>query len=132
QTPGGVTHLRLEQQVAGLTVHGSYVKAAINGRGELIHVIEKLAPAGTPKAAAIDESQALAAALQRLHPAAAASFAAGARSGNTTRFAAGAFFHADPRVTRVAVPMNDGTLAVGYLVETWTQKDNQLHHTLVG
>ncbi|HEX6707013.1 MAG TPA: M36 family metallopeptidase [Albitalea sp.] len=130
--PGGVTHLRMEQQVDGLTVHGSYVKAAINGRGELVQLIEKVAPAGTPKAATVSESQALAAAMQRLHPGAAASFGAGARGGNTTRFAGDAFFHSDPSVTRVAVPMGDGTLAVGFLVETWTRKDNQLHHTLVG
>ena len=35
-------------------------------------------------------------------------------------------------MTAVAIPMSDGTLARGWLVETWTQKDNQLHHTLVG
>jgi hypothetical protein len=128
----GVTHIRMEQQAGGLTVYGSYVKASINARGELVHVTEKLAPAGSPAPAAIGEPQALAAALQRLHPDARVAPAAGSRSGNTLAFTGGAFFHRDPQVTRVAVPMNDGTLATGYLVETWTQKDNLLHHTLVG
>ncbi|WP_280154667.1 M36 family metallopeptidase [Piscinibacter sp. XHJ-5] len=130
---GGVTHVRMEQQVAGLTVYGAYVKAALNARGELVQVIERTAAiSGAPKAASISESQALSAAMQRLHPAAQASFAAGARSGNTLQFAGGAFFHSDPRVTKVAVPMNDGSIAEGYLVETWTRKSNELHHTLVG
>src|SRR5262245_22080402 len=62
----GVTHLRLEQQVAGIRVHDAYVKAAFNGRGELIHVIENLRPVGAaaPLPARIDESQALAVALR--------------------------------------------------------------------
>jgi hypothetical protein len=30
------------------------------------------------------------------------------------------------------VPLSDGTLARGWLVQTWTQKTNQLHQTLVG
>lgn len=132
-TASGVVHLRMEQQVGGLTVHGSYVKAAINARGELVQLIEKTAAVtGTPKPAAVNELQALRAAMQRVHPAASASFAAGVRSGNTLQFAGGAFFHSNPRVTKVAVPMNDGSLAEGWLVETWTQKSNELHHTLVG
>jgi hypothetical protein len=129
---GGITHIRMEQQVEGLTVYGSYVKAAVNTRGELVHVTDKLAPAGALTPAAIREQQALAVAVQRLHPDAQVAPVAGARSGNTLTFRGGAFFHRDPQVTRVAVPMNDGTLAVGYLVETWTKKTNLLHHTLVG
>jgi len=130
---GGVTQIRMSQEVAGLTVYGSYVKAAINARGELVQVVEKIAPiTGAVTPATITEQQALGVALQRLHPDAQVTPVPGARSGNTLAFSAGAFFHADPQVTRVAVPMNDGTLAAGYLVETWTQKDNLLHHTLVG
>jgi hypothetical protein len=131
-TPSGVVHVHMEQQVGGLTVHGSYVKAAVNARGELVQLIEKTAPVTALKPASVNELQALRAAMQRLHPAASASFAEGARSGNTLHFAGGAFFHSDPRVTKVAVPMNDGSLAVGWLVETWTSKSNELHHTLVG
>ena len=46
-------------------------------------------------------------------------------------FARTAFFHAAPRVTRVAVPDASGGLTTGFLVETWSQKANLLDHTLV-
>jgi len=44
----------------------------------------------------------------------------------------GAYFHEAPSVSAVVIPMNDGTLARGWLVETWTAQTNQLDHTLVG
>lgn len=129
----GRTHLRLEQQVGGLRVYGSSVKATFNERGELVHLIEKLAavPAVAPKAAAIGERQALDAAMARVHPDVRTSFVAGARAGQTQRFAGGRFFHNDPEVTRVLVPQDDGSLAQGFLVQTWTRRGNLLDHTLV-
>ena len=39
----GITHLRFAQEVEGLTVYGTYVKAAVNDDGELVHLIENLA-----------------------------------------------------------------------------------------
>ena len=69
--------------------------------------------------------------MARVHPDEQAAFQAGARNGNTTTFAGGAFFHADPTVAIVAVPMSDGSMAVGFLVETWSKQKNLLHHTLV-
>src|SRR5215831_14973785 len=62
----GMNHLLLEQEVAGLRVHDAYVKAAFNGRGELVHVIENLAPVPgvALPSARIDEAQALSNALQ--------------------------------------------------------------------
>ena len=51
----GVAHSRMEQRVNGLAVHGSYAKAAFNERGELVHLIENLAPAGRVATAAIDD-----------------------------------------------------------------------------
>jgi hypothetical protein len=129
-----LTHVRLEQQVGGLTVYGSSVKSTFNQRGELIHQIEKVVPvpASAPKAAAISERQALDAAMAAVHPDARVSFAPGSRaSAQSMRFAGGAFFHEAPQVTRVLVPQEDGTLAQGYLVQTWTQRGNLLDHTLV-
>ena len=35
-------------------------------------------------------------------------------------------------MTAVAVPLDDGSMVRGWLVETWTQRANLLHHTLVG
>ena len=47
----GITHLRMEQRIDGLLVYNTYVKAAITDRGELAHLIEKIAPV---PAAALD------------------------------------------------------------------------------
>ena len=130
----GRTHVQLEQQVGGLTVYGSSVKAAFTNRGELVHVIEKLAavPASASAAASINERQALDAAMARVHPGVQANFVPGPRVGQTQRFSGGAFFHNDPEVTRVLVPQANGSLAQGFLVQTWTQAGNLLDHTLVG
>lgn len=127
----GVTHLRLEQVVDSLAVHGAYVKAVVNSRGELVHVIDRLAPVSAPKANRIDALAALQAAMTQLHPAQGAVFRPAGTQGNVTTFDGGTFFHTAPSVTAVAIPMSDGTLARGWLVETWTQKTNELHHTLV-
>lgn len=128
---GGIAQVRLQQEVDGLVVHGSYVKAAYDGQGRLVHVIEQLAAAGAVRGASIGEGQALAAAMTQLHPQHPGSYAARSRQGNTTVFAGGAFFHRDPNVTRVAVPNEAGGLDTGFLIQTWTQAGNLLHHTLV-
>jgi hypothetical protein len=70
--------------------------------------------------------------MAQVHPGQAATFRPTGAQGNVTTFDGGTFFHSWPTTTAVAIPMSDGTLARGWLVETWTQKDNQLHHTLVG
>lgn len=128
----GVTHTRLEQVVDGLSVHGAYVKAAVNARGELVHLVERLATVSTPTPSRVDAAAALQAAMAHLHPAETANLRQSSAQGNVATFEGGAFFHVAPTVTAVAVPMNDGTLARGWLVQTWTRKTNQLHHTLVG
>jgi hypothetical protein len=127
----GVAHSRMEQRVNGLAVYGSYAKAAINERGELVHLIENLAPVGRLAGANINERQALAAALGRLYPSISADMAVSGRKAETTTFAGGAFFHTDPSATRVAIPMADGSLQEGFLVQTWTDEQNLLHETLV-
>jgi Zn-dependent metalloprotease len=75
ETPGqhNLTFVRMEQVVDGLRVHGAYARAAVNERGELVHMIDNLVPVtGTVKRADITERQALAAALRFLgHDAAA-------------------------------------------------------------
>ncbi|EHR73306.1 Zinc metalloprotease (elastase) [Burkholderiales bacterium JOSHI_001] len=129
----GRSHVRLEQQVGGKKVWGRYAKATLGANGDLLHVIDDLAPvsAATPQAARINEQQALRAALARLHPLANDALGAGARDGNTTRFAKSAYFHQAPQVTRVLLPAADGSLSEAFEVQTWSQKDNQLHHTVV-
>ena len=133
----GATHLLLEQMVDGLPVHGAYAKAAFNAQGELVHLIDHLAAIPPSAAAAglsaarVDAQQALATAMAQLHPNAGASMRLAGQSGNTWRFEGSAFFHSPPTVSAVAVPHTDGSLARGWLVQTWSQRGNQLHHTLV-
>jgi extracellular elastinolytic metalloproteinase len=128
----GVTHVRMEQVVDGLTVHGAYLKAAVNARGELVHVVDKLAAVSSVAPSRIDAATAVKTALARLHPTQAVALRRSGDDGNTAIFNGGAFFHTEPTATAVAVPMSDGSLARGWLVQTWTQKTNLLHHTLVG
>ncbi|MDQ3366762.1 MAG: M36 family metallopeptidase [Myxococcota bacterium] len=128
----GVAHVRLEQTVGGLRVHGAYVKAAITEAGELVQVIEKLAPAsGMPRAATVKHKDALGAAMKELGY----DFATPAQTsanGQKLGFARGTEFHREPSVERVAYLDDTGALRQGYLVETWSQRGNQLDHTLVG
>ncbi len=129
----GITHLRFAQEVEGFTVYGTYVKAAVNDDGELVHLIENLATpsSGGLMPTAIGESTALDAALDEVHPGVSVSLLQGPRDGNATRFSGNDFFYRDPTVTRVAIPMASGVLEEGFLVETWTEEGNLLHHTLI-
>jgi hypothetical protein len=126
----GLTHIRADQRVNGLVVYGSYVRAAINEQGQVVHLIENLAPVSVITKAAIDEEQALFAALGRSHPAVSAPRRA-SRDDGTVLFTRDAFFYAPPTATRVLVSMPDGSLQEAFLVETWTRKKNILTHTLV-
>lgn len=131
RSANGVTQVRMQQVVDGLVVHGAYVKAAVSPRGELLQVIDKLAAVSTPAPSRIDAHAALRAAMARVHPDQAATFREAGTQGATTAFDGGAFFHGRPTVTAVVLPMDDGSLARGWLVETWTRKTNELHHTVV-
>jgi extracellular elastinolytic metalloproteinase len=129
----GVAQLRLEQRVNGLLVHDGYVKAAIGARGELIHVIDGLAnvPPGRITAPSVDEKAALLAALNRLYPDDTFNPSQVRRNGDTVIFARGTFFAEEPSVTKVAIPMSDGSLVAGYAVTTWRKQGNLLHETLI-
>lgn len=129
----GITHARMEQRVSGLWVYDTYLKAAFTDRGELIHLIEKTVPVpGGPIAARIDEKQALSTTLKQLYPTLKVSLSQTRREGiDTVLFARHPFFHIEPSVRRVAISLSDGTLATGFLVQTWTEASNLLHETLV-
>ncbi len=112
------THARYEQRAAGLPVYGTYAKASLSGRGELVFVAENLVPVPASVAAArISARQAIDAAVKNLYP--------------ELRSVPAGFFRTPPSATRVAIPQANGSLTVGYLVETWTQQTNRLHETLV-
>jgi extracellular elastinolytic metalloproteinase len=128
----GVRDVRFEQRVSGLWVYDTYVRAAITAAGEVLQIID--ATVAVPRAlpgARSNAQQALRAALSHLHPEFPGNPQARGQNGNVTTFAGGPFFHSDPIVTRVAIPLTDGTLRPGYLVETWTEQRNLLNHTLV-
>ncbi|HEX7087110.1 MAG TPA: M36 family metallopeptidase [Vicinamibacterales bacterium] len=130
----GLTHLRFVQRVGELDVYGVYVKASLTPRGELVSVIENLVP--VPAASVVDpgigHAQALAAALRHLFGDAVAPPGLLRREGGRAVFQRTPFFHRNPQATAVAVPRTDGLLGTAFLVETWTDQQNLLHHTLVG
>ena len=131
-TPTGITHVTFGQQVAGLDVYGTYVKAAISSRGEVVSLVENLAavPPGLVPATETRRG-ALEAVLARYYPGVAADMAETGTLGETVRYARTQRFSEEPAVTRVAVPMSNGALQTGYLVVTW-DSDNILRHTVVG
>lgn len=132
QARKGIRFLRLGQEVGGLAVYDTYAKAAIDPRGQLVSLVENLVPAPaklTP--ATIDEVAALNAAIRALNIPTQATRVL-QRNGATTRFARGDVFVENPLVTRIAVPMNDGSMQIGFLVQTWRTSGNRLVETLVG
>ena len=128
----GITHLIFGQQVAGLDIYGTYAKAALNARGQIVNMVENLA--AVPAAlvpANISHRGALDAVLSEYYPGAAAGVSELRTSGQTVVFAREGRFAEDPTVTRVAVPMANGAMHTGYLVVTW-DRANILRHTIVG
>jgi len=130
----GVTHLRFSQSVNGFNVYGAYVKAAVNARSELIHLIEILPePPGLLVPSNVSARAALDAALSELYPERTFRFNPLPAQGNTTAFNSGDnFFFRNPTATRIALPLASGAMQQGWLVETWTRMDNQLHHSVIG
>ncbi len=125
----GVTHVRYEQRLNGLRVYGGYAKAAFDKSGGLSHLIERTALAGGFKARpTISDADALAAAINaNFKGAAVPKFAA--KAGAVSTFAKTSSFYRAPTVERVVIA--DGVNSEGFLVETWSARDNKLHHTLV-
>ena len=131
-TEHGPVHMRFRQQLAGLEVYGTYVKATLSPAGELVSVIENLASLrGQLLPSQLDFADALRTVLERRYPGQPTNLPEAASAGNSVTFARGSRFYQDPVVTRVVVPMNGGRLRVGYLVETW-DTENQLWHSVVG
>lgn len=135
ERPGfeGATHLTIEQWVEGLRVFGGYVKATVDNKGDLVQVIDALATVekNSVAPAKIDEEAALRTALSAVHPKIEVRSEKLGKNGNVTSFAKDKFFYDNPNVEKVAVAGEDGTLDTGFLVETWSLRNNQLHHVLV-
>ena len=130
-TGQGPVHLKFRQRVAGFDVYGTYVKASMTRAGELLSVIENLVATGAPLLpASIDYRDALGAVLQRRYPGGPTDLPEVSSADNRVEFARGERFYQNPVVTRLAVPLANGRLRIGYLVETW-DRENQLWHTVV-
>ncbi len=129
----GIVQARMEQRLGGLRIYDTELKAALTGRGALIHLIENVVPVSTPvRTARADERQALRAALLTLYPTLNIPLTvAGRDGGDTVLFVRDPFFHSEPRVTRVITPDATGALRQAFLVETWSESGNLLHETLV-
>ena len=122
----GITHVRIEQRVDGRAVYGAYVKAAFNEQGQLVHVIEnvfaRVSRTGS-RAASIDDGRRCA---PRSRPRRARGRGAAlvGRDGATSRRSHAARSSTPPhRRARRVVPMEDGSLHNGFLVTTWTDKE---------
>lgn len=129
-SPRGITHVRLSQVIEGLKVYGAYAKVAVSEKGEVVHAIERLATRmGALVPARVSEADALRVAMD-LHGYAGPIRAQRVKE-NTTVFQAVSGMHRAPWVERVAYADEDGNLLVGFLVETWSDRENELFHTLV-
>lgn len=129
---GGVAHLNFGQRVAGLDVYGTYVRAAVSARGEIVSLVENLAdvpPSLVP--VNVTPDGALEAVLAEYYPGSGSAPAEISASGQTVVFARNGRFTENPTVTRVAVPMSNGAMQTGYLVVTW-DRQNILRHTVIG
>jgi hypothetical protein len=128
----GVTHLRLAQMVDGLRIAGAYARAAVDGQGRLLHLVDNLAAVdGDVARGPVVAEQALDAALRRVHPKTAERPGVARREANVTTFARTPSFAAAPRAERVLVARTGGSLEEGFLVETWSRAGNLLHEILV-
>jgi extracellular elastinolytic metalloproteinase len=115
---GAVTHLRFEQRVAGLPVYGTYVKAAVDERGRLRSVIENVVDPSPIAPSRIGSDDAIGRVIGFHHP-------------GRLLDGSSAFWYRTPAATRVAVPLADGSLSEGWLVETWADASNELWYTVV-
>jgi Zn-dependent metalloprotease len=127
---GGVTHVRLSQTVNGLRVHGAYARIAISEHGEVIQAVERLARTpGRIAPVQVREQDALHVTMTQMGY---SETPAQARvQGNRTDFTATEELYREPSVERVAYLGEDGALRAGFLVETWSKRENQLDVTLV-
>ena len=125
------TYATYEQRINGLRVHGAFVKAAFAADGRMMHMLERLAPAGGAVARpTLDDAEALRLAIDLNFVGRAATPQRDSVDGAVSTFQDNAFFHQAPTVERVIIASDEG-LGEGFHVETWSEADNQLYHTVI-
>jgi hypothetical protein len=128
----GVSHQRFEQRVRGMRVYGGEAKASFNAKGQLVHLVQFVHPVSKNiRPATKGSAVALRAAVRSLYPSRHVVTVPTGRVAGTTTYAKGKKWVTAPRVERVAVPTRSGGLAVGYVVDTWDARSNNLYSTVV-
>ncbi|HEX7151192.1 MAG TPA: M36 family metallopeptidase [Thermoanaerobaculia bacterium] len=109
-------HIRMEQRIAGKPVYGTYVRATVDSHGRILSMIENTVPAGDVEPTTITYTDSIRAGVSQLYDSAEQP---------------ASFWHEEPTATMVVIPLADGTLVEGYLVQTWEEETNILWHSLV-
>ena len=113
---GGVEHHVFGQQVAGLDVYGTYVKASFRD-GDSTSVVENLvSTAHALRPARVGPEDALRVVLDRYYPGVAATLRETSSIGNVVTFARVGSLDHPPTVTRTALPLRGRALDSGYVV----------------
>ena len=111
---GGGKHILMQQSINGRAVYGAYVKASVDAQGRLTSVIDASVAPGQVAKTSLSASDAVAKTL-------------GHRFGGNAPA-----LYREPVVAQVVVPMSDGSLEEGFVVETWELQSNDLWHTVLG
>ena len=130
-TSRGVTFVRMHQEIGGLRVLGADVRAAVNAKGQLVHLIDSTVAIRAEADTSTSARQALGAALTKNHPNISDRPEVDGKSGNTTYFKKSAAFSARPSAERVLLVRQSGALERGWLVTTWTARGNSLRQSVV-
>ncbi|MFT3711618.1 MAG: M36 family metallopeptidase [Archangium sp.] len=126
----GLVHVRVTQEVGGVRVYGAEARATVKATGELVHVVDALAPfGGRIGAPVLPAREALRAAMLH-HGYDASVLTLSSVAGQVTTFDATSDLSEPSTVERVAYVDALGVVQGGFLVQTWSA-DNLLHHTLI-
>lgn len=129
----GVRHVEFEQRLAGMRVYGGYVRAALGPDGNIAHMIDRMArfKAARLRRPLLNEQEALRIATDHTFGPAAPLLTIAARNGFVSTARDNPYFLRAPTVERVVIADDLGQATVGFLVETWRNSDNMLHHTVI-
>ncbi|HEX9985261.1 MAG TPA: M36 family metallopeptidase [Thermoanaerobaculia bacterium] len=109
-------HVKMEQRLGGRLVYGTYVRATLDNNGRLLSVVENTISATEVQPTTLSPKDSIRAGVSQLYD---------------TADQPSSFWHEEPSATLVVIPFADGTLAEGYLVQTWEEETNILWHSLV-
>lgn len=129
----GLHHVQFNQRVVGMRVYGGYARAAFSPDGSLVHLIDRILRFGSdlPNRPIIGDEEALTTAIGRNFGAAAPRLRLSVRNGFVSSAQDDPFFFRPPTVERVVIAGAGGLPEIGFLVETWSARENLLYHTVI-